>query len=186
MDSRLKEIFAILFRSVIQFLCSIEQFYFRVIDDNLQSILHFLNENPYINKHDFFKRSNDIRTIDMVHRYDYPLNGGRCWNCGRNYTHECCSGCKRDRKVCDCVYICGFMYPTEQRNQFAKCRFFTNNMNDIVHECRGRMRRGELVLYVDKQNTKYFTPFNIERDLNDESIDGKDYWDIDGENYWGV
>ncbi|CAG8708396.1 10968_t:CDS:2 [Gigaspora rosea] len=25
-----------------------------------------------------------------------------------------------------------------------------------------------------------------EKDLNDESIDGKDYWDIDGENYWGV
>ncbi|RIB01964.1 hypothetical protein C2G38_2050433 [Gigaspora rosea] len=118
----------------------------------------------------------------MVHRYDYPLNGGHCWNCGRNYTHECCGGCKRDRKICDCVYICGFTYPTEQRNQFAKCRFFTNNMDDIVHKCKGRMRRGELVTYVDKQNTKYFTPFNIERDSNN-SIDEKNYWDI--ENYWG-
>ncbi|RIB23192.1 hypothetical protein C2G38_2171997 [Gigaspora rosea] len=162
MDSRLKEIFAILLRSVIQFLCSIEQFYFRVIDDNLQSILHFLNENPYINKHDFFKRSNDIRTIDMVHRYDHPLNG----------------------------VVAGIAEEITHTNAVVGVRgtekFFTNNINDIVHECRGRMRRGELVLYVDKQNTKYFTPFNIERDLNDESIDGKDYWDIDGENYWGV
>src|SRR5689334_737570 len=97
-------------------------------DNRFYPVNTYLTLNPQIDPNEFFKKSNEIGKIHMTTVYQYPLNRGRCWNCGLEFSHECCTACKKLKWICDCKYICGFTYPTKQRNQFGKCKWTTNNM----------------------------------------------------------
>jgi hypothetical protein len=177
MDSQqFNEIFIKLFQAFLQFLLSFEQLYFNqssyndlesnISFNNFKSINQYLKENPHVNKRNFFSLSNDIQSINMHHKYTYGLNGGRCWNCNDFYSHTCCAGCKKIVEWCDCVYICGYTYPTKQKNQFAKCKYYTNDFNDIVHDCKGMMKNDEFILYVNERDIKPFKSEYLNRQFN--------------------
>src|SRR5438874_421075 len=106
-------------------------------NEEFTDIDEYLENNPDINKQEFFQRSNDISNIDMKHHFERGLNGGTCWNCymcvneyysnsnrflhferGLNggtcwncyniHSHTCCAACKLVSSQCRCVYICGY------------------------------------------------------------------------------
>ncbi|KAF0488274.1 hypothetical protein F8M41_022361 [Gigaspora margarita] len=95
--------------------------------ENYIPINKFLRDNN-INPQQFYLKFNEIDSINMVHEYEYPLNGGHCWNCNESFHHRYCAACKRTLKNCDCKFICGLTFPTRQKNkkdeynQFKKCK----------------------------------------------------------------
>ena len=63
-------------------------------DEEFTDIDEYLENNPDINKQEFFQRSNAISHIDMKHHFERGLNGGTCWNCYNIYSHTCYTACK--------------------------------------------------------------------------------------------
>jgi hypothetical protein len=129
--------------------------------------------NGYIHIQDFLKDSdldrqkvfllsNEIDKVDMKHHYQHGLNKGNCWNCFNEYSHTCCAACKRIESQCDCVYICGYTRPTGQMtkrgkfNQFTKCKYYTNNINHVDHECIGMFTSENITLFINERDVKNF------------------------------
>ncbi|CAG8510026.1 17749_t:CDS:2 [Dentiscutata erythropus] len=95
MDPRFEFHFSQLFQAFIRFFVSINQIYFQtnliqqqtspnLIDiESLKDLIYtpkfkgfkyindYLSKNRYINKHEFFLKSNEIRQINMTHKYTY-------------------------------------------------------------------------------------------------------------------
>ncbi|CAG8786744.1 15794_t:CDS:2 [Cetraspora pellucida] len=94
----------------------------------------------------FIKKLNELDSVKTFTDYKYPLNKGVCWNCKRiGFSHTCCVACKQEFEQCDCKFICGLTYPTQydkcgRQCQFAKCRYFTNNLNKVIHHCKGKTK----------------------------------------------
>ncbi|CAG8831518.1 5404_t:CDS:1, partial [Cetraspora pellucida] len=107
-----------------------------ISNDHLGEILSFYDI--------FIKKLNELNSVKTFTDYKYPLNGGTCWNCKRiGYSHSCCVACKQKLEQCDCKFICGLTYPTQYDKygrpcQFAKCRYFTNDLNKVIHQCKGK------------------------------------------------
>ncbi|CAG8793979.1 16622_t:CDS:2, partial [Racocetra persica] len=57
---------------------------------------------------------------------------------------------------CDCKYICGFTYPTNQPNQFGKCKWTTNDPNSLTHECKGMVQNDSFIVYVNELQNNQF------------------------------
>ncbi|CAG8465222.1 14524_t:CDS:2, partial [Racocetra persica] len=60
-------------------------------DNKFYPVNTYLQLNPQIDPNDVFKESNEFGKIHMTTKYQYPLNQGRCWNCNRAFSHECCT-----------------------------------------------------------------------------------------------
>ncbi len=105
----------------------------------------------------------------MTHDYIFGMNHGQCWNCELSFNHKCCAACKKNKWLCDCIFICGNTYPTGQKNkkgefcQFAKCKYYTNDQNKIVHECKGMVKKHQVILFIDETNTSSFNFDKIQR-----------------------
>jgi hypothetical protein len=104
-------------------------------EDEYESYLDFITINDYllersIDEQEFFLKHNDVRKMEFANIYG-TLRGLRC------------CACKLHASECNCVYICGLCKPTGQVDRFGnycqyeKCKYFTDDWNDIVHECKG-------------------------------------------------
>lgn len=199
MNQQLNQVCSQFIRSLIEFLVSFERIYFQLpppvydnlIDiennntnwDNISEISQqfeqdseyitineYLQNHQDINQQEFFSRVNDIRNIEMTHDYEYPLNKGTCWNCSNEYTHQCCAACKKMVSQCDCQFICGFTFPTGQKNkngeycQFTKCKYYTNDINNLLHDCLGKTKNDDIILFIDKKDIRDFKLHNVNRD----------------------
>jgi Zinc knuckle len=126
------------------------------------TINRYLQDNPNVDIQEFFLKVNEINHVDTIHEYEYPLNGGNCWNCGYDYTHMCCAACKKPQSICKCLFICGYTKPTGQKNkrgqytQFQKCKWYTDNINDLYHNCGGMKHNEEYTLFINEQQTLTF------------------------------
>jgi hypothetical protein len=87
------------------------------------------NEN--IDEQQFFLKHNDIGIMEFA-----PIYG--------RYKGLYCCACERLASCCDCVFVCGLSRPTGQRDrktgqycQFKKCKWYTNNLENVVHDCEG-------------------------------------------------
>lgn len=93
------------------------------------SVNDYLWEN-HINEQQFFLRHNDFSKMEFA--YIYGLSNG-LW----------CCACKCLAANCDCEFVCGLAKPTGQINkrgeysQFKKCKWRTNNLDYVIHECKG-------------------------------------------------
>ena len=148
----------------------------------LKSLVDFYNKTNCIieetrlieDTHFNISKLNEISSVKTFNHYDYPLNNGICWNCEKfGYSHSCCVACKQELTFCDCVFICGLTYPTQFDNrkrpcQFKKCRYFTNDPNKIKHECKGQIINNEIVLFMNKNETKRF---NIKENITRKYCD---------------
>lgn len=129
----------------------------------------YIRENDNIDKQQYFLMSNDIDDVDMRHYYEQGMNKGSCWNCSNEYSHMCCAACKRFISSCDCRYICGYTCPSGQRNkrgeytQVTKCKYYTNNIDDVIHDCQGMFKEEHVILFIDETETKRFNQNNISR-----------------------
>ncbi|CAG8788595.1 20616_t:CDS:2, partial [Cetraspora pellucida] len=93
----------------------------------------------------FIKKLNELDSVKTFTNYKYPLNRGACWNCERiGFSYTCCVACKQKFEQCDCKFICELIYLTQYNKcghpcQFAKCRYFTNDLNNVIHQCKGKI-----------------------------------------------
>jgi hypothetical protein len=99
------------------------------LDESFISVNDYLRDDN-IDPRQFFLQHNDIRKSEFA--YIFGVSQG---------LH--CVACKRFAGCCDCKYICGLSKPTGQTDkmnnycQFKKCKFYTNDLNEVVHECEG-------------------------------------------------
>ncbi|KAF0425153.1 hypothetical protein F8M41_006368 [Gigaspora margarita] len=145
-------------------------------------ITKFLHDNN-INSQQFYLKFNEIDSINMVHEYEYTLNGGRCWNCNESFHHRCCAACKRTLKNCDCEFIYGLTSPTNQKNkkdkynQFKKCKWYTFDSDNLDHDCIGMISKDEkLVLFKDERNFQSYSVNNVTRTKNCFNCNKKDHF----------
>ncbi|CAG8455320.1 6888_t:CDS:1 [Cetraspora pellucida] len=62
----------------------------------------------------FIEKLNELDSVKTLTNYEYPLNGGTCWNCKKKeHSHSCCIACKEEADRCKCKFICGLTYPTQ-------------------------------------------------------------------------
>jgi Zinc knuckle len=134
-----------------------------------KSVNDYLRENENIDKQRYFLMFNEINHNDMRHYYVQGLNKGLCWNCSQEHTHICCAACQRFTSSCECQYICGYTRPSGQKNkrgeytQVTKCKYYTDNIDDVVHDCQGMIKEEHVILFIDETETKRFNQNNILR-----------------------
>ncbi|KAF0469257.1 cytidylate kinase [Gigaspora margarita] len=145
-------------------------------------ITKFLCDNN-IDPQQFYLKFNEIDSINMVHEYEYPLNGGHCWNCNESFHHRYCAACKRTLINCDCEFICGITSPTGQKNkknkynQFKKCKWYTSDSDNLDHDCTGMISKdGKIVLFKDEKNFQSYSINNVTRIKNCSNCNRKDYF----------
>jgi len=96
---------------------------------NFIAINDYLWENG-IEEQGFFLRHNDLKKMKFAYIFE-KLEGLRC------------SACKCLAADCNCRYICGLYKSTGQVDRFGnfcqyeKCKYHTNDLGDITHECKG-------------------------------------------------
>ncbi|KAF0511292.1 hypothetical protein F8M41_018327 [Gigaspora margarita] len=150
--------------------------------DNYILITKFLHDNN-INLQQFYLKFNKIDSINIVHEYEHPLNGRRCWNCNESFHYRCCAACKRTIKNCDCEFICSLTSPTNQKNkkdkhnQFKKCKWYTSDSDNLDHDCIGMISKDEkLVLFKDERNFQSYSVNNVTRTKNCFNCNKKDHF----------
>ncbi|CAG8813995.1 12581_t:CDS:1, partial [Gigaspora rosea] len=57
-------------------------------------VIEFI-QNKQLDPQDFYSKFNKLDSNNMVHDYEYPLNGGICWNCKESFHHQCCVACNK-------------------------------------------------------------------------------------------
>jgi len=103
-----------------------------------------------INSQHFFQKHNNIRNSKFAYIFEFSEG-----------LH--CVACKRHARLYDCVYICGLSKPTGQRdrtgkyNQFVKCKFYTNNKDHIIHNCRGVVNDHMVYEFSSRDSRSYKT-----------------------------
>lgn len=118
------------------------------------------------NLHIFFSKHNDISKGLNVVTYEYNKNGRQCFNCGNNYSHQCCIACKLTIANCECVFICGLSTPCQwdkcnKPTQYRKCKYYTSNLNDFNHDCKGVVFENGKIITFNSQDSRSYHSYNI-------------------------
>lgn len=54
-----------------------------------------------------------------------------------------CAACRYEGYECECKFICGLTYPIRANGYFeyVKCKWHSNRLNDVMHECVGMIHK---------------------------------------------
>lgn len=135
------------------------------IYEDFSPINNLLTIDPTLDLTSLFMKANEVGSINMRHAYQPPLNQGTCWNCYRSYKHRCCAACKKVEGECDCAFICGLTRPTGSKdksgnyNQYEKCKWYTSDIKNLTHDCKGMVKGSAYVLFLNEQR---YGEFQIE------------------------